>query len=419
MRISTIAFANLKRRKGKAIFLAIGIAIGIGTAVALLSLSGSIKEEIGTQLDRFGANIIVLPQSNNLSLDYGGITVSGVSFDVHQLTNEDAKRILEIPYNNRLSLISPKLLGAVDVEGRQVLLAGVDFKSEMVLKRWWHVVGRKPEGDGDVLVGYEAARTLSLVRPEPQSHVQTVSSMPDMPDMTTHDAGGQQGGFEIVRDKLQIAGREHRVAGVLAPTGGPDDRIIFASLPHVHSLLNKPDQLSLIEVSALCKDCPVGDIVAQIGEKLPHAKVSAIQQSVRARTETVERLTRFSAAVAAIVLAIGALMVFTTMMGAVVERTKEIGVLRAIGFRRAHIVKGLVIEVAAISVAGGLSGWAAGTLASWLALPYFAETGAAFHAQPALALVAILAVVMIGVLSSFYPIIRASRLDPSEAVRYV
>ena len=58
MRISTIAFANLKRRKGKAVFLTVGIAIGIGTAVALLSLSSSIKEEIGSQLDRFGANIV-------------------------------------------------------------------------------------------------------------------------------------------------------------------------------------------------------------------------------------------------------------------------------------------------------------------------------------------------------------------------
>lgn len=106
MRISAIAFANLKRRKGKALFLIVGIAIGIGTVVALLSLSGSIKEEIGTQLDRFGANIVVVPPSNSLSLDYGGVSVSGVSFDVHQLTNEDAKRILDIPYRDRLSFIS-------------------------------------------------------------------------------------------------------------------------------------------------------------------------------------------------------------------------------------------------------------------------------------------------------------------------
>src|SRR5678816_4299996 len=113
MRVSTIAFANLKRRKGKVLFLIVGISIGIGTAVALLSLSGSIKHEIGAQLDRFGANIVVVPQSNSLSLDYGGMAVSSVSFDVHQLTNEDAAHILDIEYRDRLSIIAPKILSAV------------------------------------------------------------------------------------------------------------------------------------------------------------------------------------------------------------------------------------------------------------------------------------------------------------------
>jgi putative ABC transport system permease protein len=75
LRISTLAFANLNRRKGKAIFLTVGIAIGVGTIVALLSLSNSIQEEIGAQLDRFGANIVIVPQSNSLALDYGGVSV--------------------------------------------------------------------------------------------------------------------------------------------------------------------------------------------------------------------------------------------------------------------------------------------------------------------------------------------------------
>ena len=412
MRISTIAFANLKRRKGKAVFLTIGIAIGIGTAVALLSLSSSIKEEIGSQLDRFGANIVVVPQSNSLSLDYGGLSVSSVSFDVKQLKNEDAGSVLDIPYRDRISIVSPKLLGAVGVEGREVLLAGVDFDSELTLKRWWHIAGRKPESDGDLLVGYEVARALSLIEPASAAtqHVSHGGS---------HQSGEDQFQFKIVRDRLQIGGREHQVAGVISQTGGPEDQIIFGSLGHVQSLLNKPDQLSLIEVSALCKDCPVGDIVAQISERIPHAKVSAIQQSVRARSETVERLTRFSAAVSAVVLAIGALMIFTTMMGSVIERTKEIGVLRAIGFRKAHIIKGLMIEVAVISILGGALGWGAGMLASWLVLPYFAETRIVFEFQPALAIIAVAAGLIIGTLSSFYPIVRASRLDPSEAVRYV
>lgn len=411
MRISTIAFANLKRRKGKALFLIVGIAIGIGTVVALLSLSGSIKEEIGSQLDRFGANIVVVPQSNSLSLDYGGVSVSGVSFDVHQLTNEDAKRILDIPYRNRLSFISPKLLSAVEVEGRQILLAGVDFDSELKLKRWWHISGQNPEGKQDVLVGYEVARALSIIEPAAGPTPQSVSHG------GSHQPSEDQNQF--IRDRLQIAGRDHRVAGVINETGGPDDHMIFGNLGHVQSLVNKPDQLSVIEVSALCKDCPIDDIVGQISERLPHAKVSAIQQSVRARTETVERLTRFSGVVSAVVLAIGALMIFTTMMGSVVERTKEIGVLRAIGFRKVHIVKGLMIEVLAVSLAGGIVGWAAGLLASWAALPYFSETGVALGVHPSVVMVAIVAALSIGILSSIYPAIRASRLDPSEAVRYV
>lgn len=415
MRISTIAFANLKRRKGKAIFLIIGISIGIGTAVALLSLSGSIKEEVGSQLDRFGANIVVVPQSNSLSLDYGGVSVSSVSYDVQQLKGEDAKNLLDIPYANRLSIISPKLLGAVGVEGHEVLLAGVDFASELTLKRWWHIVGRKPEADEDLLVGFEVARALSLVEPVAGAQLQPISHE------SLHHPGEveDQHQFNIIRNRVQIAGREHQVAGVLSPTGGPEDRMIFGSLAHVQSLLSKPDQLSLIEVSALCKDCPITDIVAQISERLPHAKVSAIQQSVRVRAETIERLTRFFAVVSGLVLMIGALMIFTTMMGAVVERTKEIGVLRAIGFRKVHIIKEMLIEVVVISILGGLLGWVAGVLASRAALPYFAETETAFEIHPALALAAIAAGLLVGIASSFYPIVRASRLDPSEAVRHV
>src|SRR5262249_26009996 len=152
-----------KRRKGKALFLIVGIAIGIGTAIALLTLSDSIKEEIGSQLDRFGANIVVVPQSNNLALDYGGVSVSSVSFDVKQLHNQDAKDVRDIPYRDRLSIVSPKLLGAVNVEGREVLLAGVDFDSELLLKRWWRIAGEKPAGDSDLLVGYEVANALSLI----------------------------------------------------------------------------------------------------------------------------------------------------------------------------------------------------------------------------------------------------------------
>lgn len=422
MRISSIAWANLKRRKGKVAFLIIGISIGIATVVALLTLSRVIKDEIGAQLDQYGANIIVVPQSNSLSLDYGGISVSGVSLDVNQLKNDDAERILEIPYRNRLSVVAPKILGVADVEGEQVLLAGVNFPSELKLKRWWRLVGHKPEQDQELLVGYDVAKRLSLIEPTADGQSQTVPVM-EMAEVTSgggvHHNNVEQKGFKLMRDSVRIAGQEHAIAGVIAPTGGSEDHMIFGPLPHFQSLLGKSDQLSMIEISALCIGCPVEDIVKQISAQLPNAKVSALQQSVRARAETVDRLTRFAVAVSAVVLVIGALMIFTTMMGSVVERTKEIGVLRAIGLRKRQIINELMIEVGAISIIGGLVGWVVGMLASWLILPYFSQSGLALEFDPMIALDAVMAALLIGGLSTLYPAIRASRLDPSEAVRYV
>lgn len=409
MRVSTLAFANLSRRKAKALFLMAGIAIGIGTVVALFSLSSSIQEEIGAQLDRFGANIVIVPESNSIALDYGGVSIPGVEFDVHQLHNADIEKIRQIRYHDRLSVIAPKVVSTADAEGQQILLAGVDFKNELKLRRWWKITGQAPESEQDVLLGYEAARALSAIRQ-------------DKPAPATsghHEQVDASASFVLARTEVAIAGQPHHISGVIAPTGGPEDRMIFGSLQHVQTLTHRPDQINVIEVSALCKGCPVEDIVAQIREQLPHARVSAIQQAVKARAEMLTRLSKFSAIVSVIVLLIGGLMIFTTMMGSVIERTKEIGVLRAIGFRRTHIMSGLLIEVITIGAFGGFFGWAGGLVASWVALPFFSEGGVERQAHLLLLALAIASAVLIGCLSSIYPALRAARLDPSEAVRSI
>jgi putative ABC transport system permease protein len=413
MRISSIAFANLERRRGKALFLALGIAIGVGTVVALATLTKSIQEEIGGQLDRFGANILVLPQSDSLALDYGGVPVSGVAFNVHQLTNEDLDSIRQIPYKGRLSAVAPKTINLAEVNGQKVIVAGVDFKNEIKLHRWWRLEGTVPTTDQEVLVGFEVAKAAGLIQsvnPPPSSRTS---------ESVHHGSAPPEENFRIVVDQVTVSGSKHRVAGVIHPTGGPEDKMVFGNLVHIQQLVHREGQIDAIEVSALCKDCPIDDIVGQIRTKLPHAKVSAIQQAVKARVELVQRLSKFSTVVSIVVMLIAMLMILTSMTGSVVERTREFGVLRAIGFRKMHIVQGLVIEVVAVSTVGGMVGWILGVAGSWITLPYFTEVASAPEASPALLVVAVVTSILVSIAASIYPVARASRMDPTDAVRSI
>lgn len=413
MRISTIAFANLNRRRGKAMFLMLGIAIGVGTVVALATLTRSIQDEIGGQLDRFGANILVLPQSNTLSLDYGGVPVSGVAFDVHQLSNDDIERIHQIPYKGRLSAVAPKTLGFTEANSQKAILAGVDFKNELKLRRWWRIEGSVPASDEEVLVGYDAAKSLGLITASAKGTTDTKNAGTVRHQEATEDQ------FQISVDSIRIAGIEHKISGVIHATGGPEDKMIFGNLLHVQQVLKREGQIDAIEVSALCKDCPVDEIVGQIREKLPHAKVSAIQQAVKARMEMVNRLSRFSTVVSIVVLLIATLMILTSMTGSVVERTREFGVLRAIGFRKLHIIHGLFLEVVVIGALGGIIGWILGVAGGWIAMPYFTEVASVPEVRPVLLVAAVITSIVVSVAASVYPVTRASRMDPAEAVRSI
>ena len=409
MRVSSIAFANLKRRSGKAMFLSIAIALGIGSVVSLMTLTSAIQEEIGAQLDQFGANIVVAPKSSSVALDYGGVAIPGVTFDVQELHDEDVQRVRSIAYHSRLSVIAPKVLSAVEIEGEQGLLAGVDFKSELKLKRWWHINGEKPSNPDDLLLGFDVARRLGAIHDAPKE----VNLLHRHEDVTSKSE------LHLLRHSVVIAGVEHRIAGVIGETGGPEDRIVFGELRHVQDLTKKQGRLDLIEVSALCKGCPIDDIVGQIQQQLPNAKVSAIQQAVRARSEMVDRLTKFSTVISGVVLLIGALLIFSTMTSSVVERTKEVGVLRALGFHRRHIIQQFLVEIAVISSAGGLIGWSIGSIGGYMALPYFTDAAAPRNLNLLFLLTSVASSLIVGMLASIYPALRASRLEPSEAVRYV
>jgi putative ABC transport system permease protein len=387
VKLTDIALSNLKRRKAKLAFSVFGLLIGIATIVSLYSITAAMKADIAQKIDEFGANIVVVPKSGDLSLSYGGLTVGGVAFDVKDLPEDSIQKIRSIKNRDSVSTVAPKLLGAVKVEGatQQLLLVGVDFPSELRMKKWWEIKGMRPAGPDDVLLGHTLALTLK-----------------------------KQAG-----DTLVANGKTFKVAGVLAEIGGQEDNLILADLHTTQILLKEPGKISLLEVSALCTTCPIDEITKQINGALPTAKATALKQAVKAREDTVNRLQRFSLAVGVVVMLIGMLVVFTTMMSSVNERTREIGIFRAIGFRKRHVIQVILTESFVISLVGGLLGYFVGMLSARLVAPVVAQVDVAIKWNPILGLVAIGAAVVVGLVASAYPAYRAAQLDPAEALRFI
>jgi putative ABC transport system permease protein len=384
MKLHTISINNLRRRKAKMAFLTIGLMVGIATIVTLITLTRSMSSDIERKMDEFGANILVMPQSNGLSMTYGGISLGGITFDQKEIREADLERIKTISNNKNVSSISPKVMGGVSISGHDVLLVGVHFDKELKMKQWWQVFGEAPKSDNELLVGSDASKVLN------------VSS----------------------GDSLTIKGETFKVSGVLEQTGSQDDSLVFASLKKAQKLLGKEGKITLAEVSALCSGCPIGDMVTQIAEKLPDAKVSAIQQVVAGRLQALNQFKRFSYAMAAVVVFIGSLIVFVTMMGSVNERTTEIGVFRAIGFRRSHIMRIILLEAALVSLLAGLLGFAIGMGGAKLALPFMAESkNAKLLWDGWIAGGSVGLALLLGLLASLYPALHASKMDPTEALR--
>jgi putative ABC transport system permease protein len=383
MTLRHIAVSNLRRRKGRAFFVLAGLLIGISTVVALLSLVAAMKADIGHKLEMYGANILIVPKTENLSLTYGGLSLGGVSFEMQEIKEEELASIKKIANANNVAALGSMVLGPVTVAGRRLLMAGVDFQAFRILRPWWSLKGQEPDEDGAVL-GSETARLLGLG----------------------------------VGDTFKVNNREIPVTGVLETTGSQDDGLIFAPLAMTQEMLGKKGRISMAEVAALCSGCPIPEMVKQISEVLPGANVMAIQQVVKGRMETLNHFEKFSYGVSALVLLVGSLMVLVTMMGSVRERTVEIGIFSAMGFRASHVVRTILLEASIISGLAGILGYGVGFAATKLLIPLFTEGhGAHVPFDPVLAVGAFVLSLLVGLAASSYPALAASRLDPNEALR--
>jgi putative ABC transport system permease protein len=233
-----ISLKGLQRRRGRMLLLLLSLATAVATVVTLVTITRSMNHAVAHRLDEYGANIVIVPQTSDLALSYGGISVATAAYDVGTLTLADLEPIASIPNARNISVVAPKLLTAVDLGGRQALMAGVLFSEEVRLKQWWQVHGAYPGSS-------TAAATSSM-----GGHVP--ASAP---------AGGALGTDEALLgarlaealglspgDTLSVQGRTVQVAGVLEENGSQDDQILFVDLALAQELTGRPHQVSLVEI---------------------------------------------------------------------------------------------------------------------------------------------------------------------------
>lgn len=394
MNIFHISLNNLKRRKVKMIFLMLGLVVGVATVIALTNIIQAMHIELGDRIDEFGANAIILPRTEGMEMNYGNNVGSDLYLDLQKLTMDDIPKIYESSVAEYINIVSPKLVGAVEAGDQKTIIVGIEPREEFFQKPWFSL--KEQAGNQDNLVFIDL----------PEDSIILGSAASEALNMK-------------VGDQVTINQQTFHVYGILDELGSEEDGLIFANLGVVQELLGRPGELSMIEVSAYCNSCPIEEIAMGLEDAMPNSRVTPLRQAALFREETIDNFSSFGIALSSMVLIIAALVVLTTMLSSVNERTREIGIFRAIGFRRSHIIQIIILEVAMVSIIGGIIGYFSGSLMAKYAGPYIAQIQGDIPLQLDLLLPAILLSTGIAILTSIYPAIKAAKLDPAEALRFI
>ena len=384
MNILTIPLRNTRRKWVKTLLLLLVFSLGVTSIVSLNYVSSVVGDSLEKKLTAFGANILVMPKNEKLTVSYGGFAMGDMALGVADLSeSEVVERVTGIKLKDRISVVAPKLVAMTKVNGVAVGVVGVRWDREKVLKGYWAVDGAFPAMENGVLVGSRAAASLKL-----------------KPGMDV-DLGGTQA----------------HVTGVLMPTGSDDDSVIFAAMDFAQAHFGTPDRVNFVEVAALCAGCPIEEIVAELNQALPGTDIQALQSIVKQRMYSVNFVKQLILTVSLVILFIACCMVGVTMLASVNERIKEIGLMRSLGFGRGAVFAIFCFEAMLIGVAAGLVGYFGGYALSLkvVALLDLAEEAViAFHPGH-LALTGLL-IVAVSVLSAFFPAWKAASVEPSEAL---
>jgi putative ABC transport system permease protein len=403
LEIVTESFGTLGLNKMRTGLAALGIIIGIGSVIALISLGTGSQKSIENQIQSLGANLLTIQPGGQRN---GNVRTAAGSNTT--LTLEDAKAISTSPKITTVKSVSPEL------SRRSQIIAGKNNTNTQVL-------GVYPK--------YSEVRKISLSSGVfiTENDISSIAKVAVLGPQVVTDLFGE--GADPLGQSIRIGSQSFKVIGVTTSKGGSgfnnQDDIIYVPLSTAQKQLYGVDYLSSISLEANSADVMV-DAQNEVGYLLlerhklsdpTKADFMIMSQSdiLNTASQVTGTFTTLLGGIAAISLLVGGIGIMNIMLVTVTERTREIGLRQALGAKKKTIITQFLVESVILTFFGGILGMMFGILTSYILsslmkIPFAISIPSIF--------LAIGVSGAIGIVFGWYPARRAASLQPIEALRY-
>ena len=366
---------SLLTRKSHFAVAVIAVTMGALLVAATSTISLNIKDKISRELRAYGPNLSLLPMTQALGIENGAI-LAGNSY----LLQKDLTGIQNDP---EILNVSPVLEGSVKVNDQVTGILGMDWDIAQKIHPWWELKGGVPQKDS-VVIGQEVAKRFNLSINQP----------------LTLNSGEKT---------LEV-----KVAGVVQ-TGGDEDNQILANLATTQTILGMVGKVSRIDLSVLSTKTSVENKGAELEKKVPGSRAKVIQQVAHAEERLLEKIQALMVFITIGVLIVSLLSIAGTMTTAVIQRRKEIGIMKAIGASNKEIAKLFLTEATVFGVLGGVLGLVLGfSLAQVIGLTVFSTS---MVLPPVVIPLTVGCACLVTWVASSKPVMQAVSVEPAITLR--
>jgi putative ABC transport system permease protein len=394
-----LARSRLETGKLRTILTMLGVIIGVASVVALVSVAQGATKGISDKLNSLGTNLLTVSPGFSMSAGPN----RGAFGSATTLTLADSDAIAEL---DGVAAVAPQ------VSSSQLVVAGL--QDELAT-----VIGTTSSYAAVFAYNVWTGTFLTPLSVEKNMRIAVIGP-------TTADNLGLTD--NSIGSTIRIGGLPFELVGILQPKGSTDtsdDRVYIPLSTAKELFVGSNANVSSIGVSAIAKtaiDTVSSEITSELRQRHNISSSGTADFSVSTQAQLLgtvssvsDVLTLLLAGIASISLLVGGIGIMNIMLVSVRERTREIGIRKAIGARRRDILAQFLVEALALSLAGGVIGIGVGVLVSWF---IGVVAGWGFIFDVATPVVAVLFSLLVGVVFGVWPATQASRLDPVVALRY-